>query len=163
MQTGSTAGGNSWRVNIEKMQVQSSVRATVVLQALEDGQWHQQCPKLWVEIDYQPNHLRRIEKLALERQDTALKKHQEALQFLQTAYTQQSETRFGEMVGGLILKQTQPSWLDFFMQFFSHFYGEVDASFTDPSISSSCQFKAQGLALLEESENQRVVYVLNEV
>ena len=163
IQTSSIAGGSSWKVSIEKIQLKSSSRATVVLKALEDRAFNRQCTKLLIELDYQPDYLQVQQKLDPGRDNAALKSHQEALTSLQTAYSQQSPIRFGEMMSGLIQKQTNSSWLDSFIQFFSQLFGKEEPPSIDSSIPTECQFTAPGLALFEESSNQRVVYVLNEL
>lgn len=163
IQTVCNAGGDSWKVSIEKMQLQSSNRATVVLKALEDKAFYQPCTKLLIEIDWQPDYLRGREELNLDRENTALKSHQEALISLQMAYMQRSSTRIGEMMGGLIQKQPNKSWLDSLIQFISHLFGKVDPPLLDSSIPTTCQFIAPGLTIAEEYTGRRVVYVLNEL
>jgi hypothetical protein len=160
-QISSIAGGSSWRVSIEKMQLKSSSHAVVVLKALERGAFMQRCPKLLLELDYQPDYLRGSRKLDLDRADAALKSHQEALASLQMAYRRQAPIRFGEMAGGLIPKKSDSSWLALLIQFFSQLFKKEDPPLIDSSIPIECQFTAPGLALFKESSNQRVVYVLN--
>ncbi|HIK14179.1 MAG TPA: hypothetical protein IGS53_02585 [Leptolyngbyaceae cyanobacterium M33_DOE_097] len=164
IQTTSSAGGSSWKVSIKKMQLQSSNRATVVLKALEDKAFDQSCTKLLIEIDWQPGYLWGSEELNLDRENTALKSHQEALISLQREYIQRSSTRIGEMMGGLIQKQSNQSWLDSLIQFFSRLFGKVDPPLLDSSIPTACQFIAPGLTIAEEGTNRRrAVYVLNEL
>lgn len=52
IQTACNAGGSDWEVRIEKMQLQSSNHATVVLKALEDEAFYQPCTKLLIEINW---------------------------------------------------------------------------------------------------------------
>jgi len=163
VQTACNAGGSSWRVSIEKMQLQSSNHATVVLNALEDKAFDQPCTKLLIKIDWQPDYLRGREELNFDRESAALKSHQEALTSLQKAYMQRSSIRIGEMRGGLTQKQPNKSWLDPLIQFLSRLFGKVDPPLLDSSIPTTCQFTAPGLAILQESTNGGVVYILNEL
>ncbi|MFO0126247.1 MAG: hypothetical protein ACK54J_03310 [Pseudanabaena sp.] len=163
IQTKCIAGGSSWEVRIEKMQLQSPNNATLVLNALENKAFNQSCAKLLIEIDWQPNFLRRGKKLDLDREVTALKNHQEALISLQRAYMRRSSTHIGEMIGGLIQKQSNKSWLDCLIQFLSRLFGKVDPPLLDSSIPIACQFTASGLDIYEENVNKRVVYVLNDL
>jgi hypothetical protein len=163
IQTTCNAGGSSWKVRIEKMQLQSSNHATVVLKPLEDKAFDQPCTKLLIEINWQPDYLRGREELNLDRESTALKSHQEALASLQRVYMQRSSTRIGEMMGGLIQKQPNKSWLDSLVQFLSRLFGKVDPPLLDSSIPTACQFTAPGLAIFDESANRRAVYILNEL
>ena len=161
IQTKCNAGGSSWEVSIEKMKLRSSTHATVVLKALEDRAFDQPCTKLLIEIDWQPGYLRGRKELDFDRESTALKNHQEALISLQRDYMQHSSTRIGEMMGGLIRKQPNKSWLDSLIQIFSRLLGRVDPPLLDSNIPTACQFTAPGLAIFEESTNRRVVYSLS--
>jgi hypothetical protein len=74
-----------------------------------------------------------------------------------------SSTHIGEMIGGLIQKQSNKSWLDCLIQFLSRLFGKVDPPLLDSSIPIACQFTASGLDIYEENVNKRVVYVLNDL
>ncbi|MBD2075193.1 hypothetical protein H6F86_15075 [Phormidium sp. FACHB-592] len=163
IQTPSIAGGSSWKVSIEKMQVQSSTRAAVVLKALEERAFDRQCTRLLVEIDYRSGSLRGQWKLPSSRENTALKAHQAALAALQTEYSRQSPLYFGEMIGGLAQKQTNDSWLDSLIQSFLQLLGKEDPPLLDSSIPSECRFTASGLAGFDEADGEQVAYVLNEL
>lgn len=163
VQTVCNAGGSSWEVSIEKMQLQSPNSATVVVRALEGKAFHQQCTKSLIEIDWQPSYLRKRIELNFARENAALKIHQEALASLQRVYMQRSSTRIGELIGGLIQKQSNKSWLDSLIQFLSRLFGKVDPPLLDSSVPTTCQFIAPGLTILEEDTNREVVYVLNEL
>jgi hypothetical protein len=157
IQTDCNAGGNSWEVRIEKMQIQSSSHATIVLNALEDDVFYQPCTKLLVEINWQPHLLRR--RLS---EDIAFKNHQEALASLQRDYYKGSSTRFGSMLDGLIQKQQQPkSWLESLLEFLLRLFGKVDPPLIDSSIPITCHFIAPVLEIIQEgATDRRVVYVL---
>ena len=157
------AGGSEWKVSIEKMQLESSSRATVVLKALEDSAFDRQCTKLLVEIDFQPDYLRRHEKLDLERENAALKMHQEALDSLQAQYVQQAPVRLGELVGGLTQKQANDSWLDSLIHSFLRLFGKEEPPLLDSSIPPECQVTASGLTVFDYSASKQVVYVLNDL
>ncbi|XHX79938.1 MAG: hypothetical protein RBJ76_08455 [Stenomitos frigidus ULC029] len=158
------AGGSSWKVRIEKMQVKSPSHATVVLKALEDEVFYeQQCTRFLVEIDFQPDYLRGRNKLDLERENAALKIHQEALASLQAQYTKQAPVRFGELMGGLIQKPANDSWLDSLIQSFLRLFGKEEPPLLDSSIPTECQFTAPGLTIFDDSASKRVVYVRNEL
>jgi hypothetical protein len=159
----SIAGGSHWKVNIEKMQVKSSSRATIVLKALEDKVFYRQCTKFLIEIDFQPDYLRGRKKLEPDRENAALKTHQEALDTLQAQYIRQSPVHFGEMMGGLIQKPANESWLDSLIQSFLRLFGKEDPPLLDSSISIECQFTAPGLTVYDDSASKQVVYVLNDL
>jgi hypothetical protein len=163
IQTPSAAGGSSWKVSIEKMQLQSSSQAVVVLKALENRVFDQECTELLIEIDYQPDYLRGGRELDLDRENAAYRSHKKALASLQTTYQKESPTRFGELMGGLRQKQTNRSWLSSLTQFFSQLLGRADLPSINSNISTECRFIASGLVLLEESSSQKVVYVRNEL
>ncbi len=162
IQMPSLAGGSSWNVRIEKIQLQSASRATLVLQALEDKVFDRQCPQFLIEVDYQPDYLRGREELAAEREQAARKTHEAALASLQTAYNQHSTLRFGEMMGGLVQKQPR-SWLDSLLLYFQPLFGKADPPSIAASIPTECQFTAPGLALFDDSASKQVVYVINEL
>ncbi len=160
----SIAGGSHWKVSIEKMQVKSSSRATVVLKALENEVFdQQQCTRFLVEIDFQPDYLRGNDKLDLDRENAALKIHQEALSSLQAQYAQRSPVRLGELMGGLIQKEANDSWLDSLIQSFLRLFGKEEPPLLDSSILTECQFTAPGLTILDDSASKQVVYVLNDL
>ena len=158
----SIAGGSEWKVSIEKMQLESSSRATVVLKALEDSSFDRQCARLLVEIDYRPSSLRGQWKLPSSHENAALKAHQAALVSLQMKYSQQSPPQFREMIGGLTQKQANGSWLDSLIQSFLQLFEKEDPLLLDSSIPTECQFTASGLAV-DEFDGEQVVYVLNEL
>jgi hypothetical protein len=163
VQTTCNAGGASWAVSIEKMQLQPPNSATMLVKALEGEAFYQQCSKSLIEIDWRPGYLRKRIGLNFARENTALKSHQEALIYLHQVYMQRSSTRMGELVGGLIQKQSNQSWLDSIIQFLLRLFGKVDPPSLDSSIPTTCQFIAPGLTILEEGTNRGVVYVLNEL
>ena len=166
LQTPSVAGGDSWAVRIAEMHQKSASQAIVVLQPLEDKSFNRHCDQLLIEIDYQPNYLRDLIELAPGRAYAAFNSHQEALISLQRDYQQQSRTRFGELVGGLVPKQAQQahrSWLDAGLHFISKLFNRKDTPSITSNVPSHCQFVAQGLGLFTEASEQQVVYVLNEL
>jgi hypothetical protein len=160
--TPSFAGGDSWKVRVQQMQLRSADRATVVLQASEyeqsSGNYYGKCPKMLVEVDFRPHYPPEQRHFNPDHEKTTRRKHQDALIWLQTNYQHHTPIRFGEMIGGLAPK----SWLDLIIQYVLGFFGKASLSSATSDIPASCQFVAPGLKIVKEQANQEAVYVLND-
>jgi hypothetical protein len=160
IQSPSLAGGMSWDVRIEKVQVESPDRVTLYLQKLKQDSFSPACSQMSVDIDFRPPHFWESKHPTSDEVKNARQRHREALLWLQKMAQEHPQIRFGEMGGGLIQKQVPVSVWDFFLQSLIGLFQGADLLADESNISPQCQFLSRRLAVKKENSGQYAVYAM---
>ncbi|MBD2439640.1 hypothetical protein [Nostoc sp. FACHB-110] len=150
--TPSYAGGASWEVLVERVEIHSPTKATIYLKQVDTHNlWHPECATLKILAEYQPENQYWSKSIVTQA------KHIKALEYIKQAQIEAKKIRFGEIGTGLVSQQASENWFSKLINLFS-FWKKNEVNQPGIVTNKNCNFQTKGLVILPEYNGLLAVY-----